>query len=67
MRKVVYWLLVFAVVFMILQDPTGTGELFASFFDWVGEGFSALLQFLDGLFDSTGEPSLETRGLAVVA
>lgn len=55
MRKVVYWVLLGVVVFMILQDPSDTGNLFSAFFDLLGDGFEAFFEFLDALFDGSAE------------
>jgi hypothetical protein len=54
MRKYSYWLLVAAVVFIIVQDPTSTGALIRDFFSWIGEGVSAMFEFLGSLLGQSG-------------
>lgn len=51
MRKWTYWLLIGAVIFMIVQDPSDTGDVFQAFFSLLGDAFQSFFEFLDALFD----------------
>lgn len=59
-RKITYWVLIGVVVFMILQDPSDTGNLFQTFFDLLGDGFGAFFEFLDSMLDGSSESSEAT-------
>lgn len=64
MRKITYWLLVGGVVYLIMQNPSATGDLFQDFFQLLGDGFNNFFEFLDAMFDGnddvvTIEPTTE--------
>lgn len=48
--KLTYLLLLFFVLFLIVNDATGAGQSANSFFGWIGQGFESFRDFLDALF-----------------
>ena len=60
MRKWTYWLLIGAVIYMILQDPSDTGDVFQAFFSLLGDAFQSFFEFLDALFDG-GTDGIDIR------
>lgn len=38
MQRIMFYLLILFAIFMIMKDPSDTGEIATSFFDWLGEG-----------------------------
>jgi len=59
-RRWLYYGLILLVVFLIIQDPTGAGQIANAFFSWLGTGFNILRDFLDSLFASGGTPTTTT-------
>lgn len=59
-RQILFYLLVLFVIFMIMRDASGAGELGNSFFEWVSTGFDKAREFFNSLLgDDKGESSIQ--------
>jgi len=61
MLRWVYPLAFLFLIFLIFTDPTGAGNIAAAFVAFVGELFSALGEFLAGLFGGSGSGGTSTN------
>jgi hypothetical protein len=58
-RRVIFFLLILFVVFLMTTDESGTGETAKSFFDWVGGGLDKTRDFVDALRSESDVASVE--------
>jgi|GEM_PF-1490697 len=52
-NKLLFFLLILFVVYLISQDATATGSTANEFFAWVDGGVDTAREFMDALFDDS--------------
>jgi hypothetical protein len=58
-RRIIIFLTVLFVLFLIWQAPTATGDGAGAYFAWIGDLFTAAIDFLDSVFDGSNPPAPE--------